>query len=143
MKILPSAVAAIVVAAAVVGVTTPAPAQTSTAAPSEDDAGLKGRAVEALKFAVPLLAGLGDGPVQFDGLASFEMTLTGPGRPTEGQKTLEWFGDWSGNGKLSLDRDLVAMHRDLMSDRCHADGWKMGDGNHLIVEHAKRGAKRR
>ena len=35
MKILPSAVAAIVVAAAVVGVTTPAPAQTSTAAPSD------------------------------------------------------------------------------------------------------------
>ncbi len=38
-------------------------------------------------------------------------------------------------GKLPLDRDLVAMHRDLMSDRCHADGWRMGDDNHLIVEH--------
>lgn len=37
-------------------------------------------------------------------------------------------------GQLPLDSELRAFHRDRMSDRCHADGWVMGEDDHLIVE---------
>lgn len=64
---------------------------------------LTGGATQALRYAVPLFAGLDAAAAGVTGECDLQMTLSGPAWKAEGQSWLAWLDQWSGNGSLGLE----------------------------------------
>ena len=70
-----------------------------------EGAKLAGAAVEALRYAVPLFAGLDAEravAARFEALGDARLSAAGTLAPAEGQGVLEWLGGFTGNGSVAL-----------------------------------------
>ena len=66
------------------------------------DGKLQGGATGALRYLVPLLAGLDGAASGLTGVCDFDVNLTGPGRPTDGESWLQWLDRWAGSGRIAM-----------------------------------------
>jgi hypothetical protein len=66
------------------------------------DGQVDGAMSTALRYVVPMLAGLDAQTAQLTGRCDFEVALQGPGRPAAGQTWLQWLDGWSGDGRIGL-----------------------------------------
>lgn len=71
---------------------------------SIDGAAVAGGAVESLRFAVPLLAGIAPeaAGIDFKSNLKFNISGKGPALPTDEQDVIDWLSQWSGDGTLAL-----------------------------------------
>ena len=63
-----------------------------------------GDAVRALRFAVPLLAGIAPDAAQvdFQSVVTMEVSAKGPAMPADEQDVVTWIEQWSGQGRVAL-----------------------------------------
>lgn len=69
---------------------------------------LSGNAIQLLRYAVPLFAGVDANTAQLSGLCDLELNLSGPARPAEGESVLQLLNRWSGDGTVGLRQATVA-----------------------------------
>lgn len=74
---------------------------------------LTGGAAQALRYAVPLFAGLDAAAAGVSGDCDLQMTLNGPALKADGQSWLAWLDQWSGNGSLGLRNAAFAPAQQL------------------------------
>ena len=63
---------------------------------------LHGGTTAALRYAVPMLAGLDPEIARIAGLCDLELSFAGPAMKAEQQTWIAWLNQWSGNGSLGL-----------------------------------------
>jgi hypothetical protein len=70
---------------------------------SWEQGAIRGDAVRLLRYVVPLLAGLEQGPrLDFHSTISSQLSLSGPAMPRTDEYVLEWLNRWEGTGNVHL-----------------------------------------
>lgn len=103
---------------------------------------LAASAAPALRWFVPLFAGLDSSGAALRGRCDFEATLAGPGRPGHDENWLQWLDRWHGDGRIAV-RDGAVTPAAALAPLLQplgplavgsVTGMRLGDGDALAIE---------